>query len=163
MNFTWHPLAGPRALDVTVRLEREFIAWRGTPHVAGQAVRGVGVDCVRFITAVLDAAFGRPRTLTPRMPQDLAWHDARGAMRVAEAIIAMYPVVTGVDPGGVEPGDIILVRMGAGPGHVLMVGPQPWTAWHAPRNSGVCRTGLGAVSAVLRIWRVEGKDQWFQS
>jgi len=148
-------------------LQQSLERWRGTPWVAGQQLRGPrgGVDCVRFVVGVLDELFRLDLPNIPRLPQDMSLHDREGAMRVARAIEERYPHTLIESVFEIEPGDVIVLRTGAGagPGHVLIAGSNPKQLWHASERVGVTTTSLamfGPRFQVVRIWRPEGKDKW---
>jgi len=130
-------------------------SWDGTPYMAGQQVQQVGVDCVRFVSAVLDALLGRQRTGMPDLPQDTAMHNRTKAIAAMRAIIRLYPEAKVVrNPRFIEPGDVLVVgEATGGPGHAIIVGPEPNTLWQTG-TTGVRKCGLGLIDASQRLFRV---------
>lgn len=140
--------------------------WLGTPHVAGQRLRGVGVDCVQFVAAFLDEAARLPARTTevPRLPQDSGAADQWlcALRQVMGSILARHPADL-VHDGQVEPGDIVVCRLGnaGGPGHAMIVGGEPRRVYHASRPARrVCWTGLGSIAYLDRIYRPQNKHRW---
>lgn len=135
--------------------------------MAGQCCKGPrgGVDCVRFVAGVMDELFGLNEAGSlERAPQDIGMHNPRAAALIAAGMVSRYPHSINRS-GVVEPGDVIVSRVGRGPSHVLIVGPRQGTAWHAVQGAGVTMVGLGhlgngAVGIALRTYRVTGKEQW---
>lgn len=163
--WTWKDLPHPAA---KAALERALARWDGTPYRVGQqapAVDGVGggVDCVRFVCAVLDELLGR-RTPITTLPQDAALHARESAIAAMHQIRKLYLPNEPVEDGTVEPGDLLITAPpGGGPGHALIAGPRRWELWHA---TGLCvhRTGLGGLRSAgwdLRyVFRPGTKAEW---
>lgn len=128
--------------------------------MAGQSCPGVGVDCVQFVVAVLDALHGYDRKPAPRLPQALGTNNPEAAAQAARTILARYPHER-VEGEQVQPGDVIVCPVGNGPGHVLLVGWRPQTAWHSLIGVGVCQAGLGGLH-YLHAWRSTEKAEWAQ-
>jgi cell wall-associated NlpC family hydrolase len=151
----------PRPLK---RLEFVLRRWDRTPYMAGQRCRGIGVDCVQFVTAVLDELHG-VSTKVPRLRPDSAVHDGRQALPTIKAIRAGFESVV-VRDSTIEPGDVIVVRatpFPSGPrryGHVLIAGWEVGTLFHAASPTGVSKTSLQGLQDVLRVYRDVNKDQW---
>lgn len=146
------------------RLGMILESWEGTPYCAGQQVRGVGVDCVRFGTAVLDELYRRTSvTPCPRLPQDISMHDKVGALGGLKFFLRQYPNHVRVNASEVEPGDCIVTGpQGGGPGHLMIVGPRENTLWQASGH-GVHYTGLAmppSVQTVYSCYRLLDKHLW---
>lgn len=156
-DLSWRPLASP---DLEARIEAVLARWDGTPYMKGQQCRGAGVDCLRYVTAVLDELNGFARCPIPNIPQDAAMHDPTLAARTMRAIINAYGPATVVRDRVVEPGDVVVVGPpGGGPGHAMIVG-SPYRIWHAT-NRSVQRTGMTIVGMkVFRVYRPIGKERW---
>lgn len=135
--------------------------WIDTPWMAGQSCPGVGVDCVQFVVAVLDALHGYEHKPAPRLPQDLGANNPEAARQAAREILSRYPHDRVTD-AVVEPGDVIVCPVGDGPGHVLLVGWTPQTAWHSLLGFCVCQVGIGGLTAYLHVWRSTEKAAWAQ-
>lgn len=153
----WRPLEEPA---IEARIEAVLSAWDGTPYMKGQQCRGAGVDCLRFVTAVLDELNGHAHCPIPNIPQDAAMHDPVLAARTMRAIIKAYGPATVVRDRIVEPGDVVVVGPpDGGPGHAMIVG-SPRRIWHAT-NRSVQKTGTVIVGMkVFRIYRPSGKGGW---
>jgi cell wall-associated NlpC family hydrolase len=147
-------------------LQAVLESWAGTPWVAGQQLRGPhgGVDCVRFVVAVLDELHRMTRPAIRRLPQDASVHDRLGMMAAARAIRQRYPhAVIAAGAGAIEPGDVVVMQAGAagGPGHVAIAGPGgARELWHATSGAGVVCTSAAASANIVWIWRPLGKEAW---
>lgn len=162
----WAPL--PAAL----RGQGNFLAtvlaeWDGTPYWPGQQARGPdgGVDCVRFVAAIIDRLKG---TATPieTLPPDAAMHTRQ------KAIAAMLTILHALGPadlidGPLQPGDVVITGpVDGGPGHAMIVGPQKNTLWESA-GSGVHRVGLGTLgrtgTKVHYCYRLRDRERWMTS
>jgi hypothetical protein len=76
----------------------------------------------------------------------------------------LYEPAERIRDRNVEPGDIVVVGTHAGgPGHLMLVGPQPNTLWHCTESSGACMSGWGLpafTSRVFAVYRILDKDRW---
>lgn len=165
MTLTWRPMTAElRTVQLqTYRLDRILRDWAGTPYVEGMQGEGQGVDCVRFVYAVLDELHGFERKDPWTLPQDSAMHNREGAFRTMRGICERYPHERVMD-GTLEPTDVIVTGpKGGGPGHALIVGPRRWELWHATLTD-VHRTGKGFLdnpeNELFRIYRMTSKEQW---
>lgn len=151
--LTWRPLP-PEDEAFGKKLATVLAAWQGTPYHEGQQAPGLGVDCVRFVCAVLDEMLLRERTPISTLPPDAAMHNRAGALGVMKKIASLYPHVT-VEDESLEPGDVVVVGpRNGGPGHAMIVGTQKNVLWHAVRPR-VSRTGVGEAHAHdLELFRV---------
>ena len=161
-GLTWNPLPDDLA-PAQARIAAILDAWKGTPYMGGQQVRGVGVDCVRFCSSVMDEIERKPKTPIETLPPDAALHTREGAMSVMRLIRASYMPNVQVKDGQLQPGDVIVVGpRGGGPGHAMIVGGRTGEIWHASR-SGVVRTGTSFADdnfELFRIYRKEGRETW---
>lgn len=164
----WRPLELPgrssaEALSVSGRVDLVLAGWYSTPYMAGNASRGVGVDCVRFLACVLDALYGQQTVPPERLPADTALHSPRGARAALRRFLRAYEPNREVDDGTIEPGDVlVLAAPGAGPGHGLVVSGQRNVLVHATRE-GVTRSGiLFPAGTSARIYRVCDKELWLR-
>jgi len=167
LEYEWRSLSGlPHSLSGTIhhRLQSELESWEGTPYMSGQQEKGKYVDCVRFITGVLDALFRIERTEPPRLHPDCCIHSPKDAWKALNLVLALYPdkfkEVTG---NFLEPGDFIIVGpKNGGPGHGMIVGHEKNTLWHCV-FPGVHYTGWALttdIHKIFRIYRVEDRTQW---
>jgi len=150
--------------SVRAALERAIGKWQGTPYRVGQQSPGVGVDCVRFVCAVLDDVTGRT-TPIETLPQDASMHARTSAILTMKKIKQLYMPNAEVADGTIEAGDLLITAPeGGGPGHVLIAGPKPWHLWESTAT-GVRRTGLGglttgAAQRLQYVYRITNKDTW---
>ena len=142
--------------------------WIGTPHINGQCEPQLGVDCVNFACAVLDELHGYDRSKLPKIPRhapDTSLRDRRTAIAMVRFVSERYPNRV-VRDGTITPGDVIVTKVGENPGHILIAGWTPWTAWHAINHRGVCQTGIGQLAkmgGVMRVWYPTEKPTWAKS
>lgn len=165
MKITWKPVTGPpytKARLYEARLEAALVSWEGTPYMRGQQLRGVGVDCVRFVAAVMDEVLGRPRTPIETLPDDAALHDRVGAIcgmkRLRKLFWPNKPIPLDAP---LEPGDIVVTGPeNGGPGHGMIVGARPNTIWHSSGTS-VHWTGLRPPKGhkVFRVYRMDDEER----
>jgi hypothetical protein len=142
------------------RLGQILDSWKGTPYCAGARVKGKqgGVDCVRFVCAVLDEFLERPQSPLESLPPDSAMHNREGAIGVVKRIVRLYEPVQVIEDRTVRPGDVGVVGhpMG-GPGHAMIAGVVRNTLWQSSAGC-VHFTGLGLVPVqqkVFRVYRIE--------
>ena len=126
----WEPHPDPEA---SAALARVLASWDRTPYMAGQQCKKAGVDCVRFVCGCLDELAG---IVTPihTIPPDTCFHDPETAHAAADKIRSLYLPVQDVDfeREKVRPGDVLITGpVKGGPGHAMIVGPEPNTVWHS--------------------------------
>jgi len=153
-GLTWKPLDFEGSDVVTRRIEEVCYSWEHTPYMPGQQMRGSkgGVDCVRFVCAVLDELNGVTHDI-PREVQDRSLHDPEGAKKVVKMVRCFYPDHATLPEGErqVEPGDVIITgHAEGGPGHAILVGASENTLWQAFRNA-VRMGGIGLISYYQQI------------
>lgn len=159
-GMTWHPLDCHLRWGITNRLDEVCRSWEHTPYMPGQREKGEGVDCVRFVCAVLDEMYGVHHEI-PREVQDKSLHDPAGALKVTDLVRDYYPdhVDLPADDRGVEPGDVIITgHAQGGPGHAIIVGAQRNTMWQASRVA-VRMGGLGLISQYQQIFTIVRPDK----
>lgn len=136
--------------------------WVGTPYMEGQQCEQAGVDCVRFVEAVLQELYRyscRARDPILNVAQDASVHDARTTTRVTRDLVRRYPHT--IERGCyVHPGDIIICRVGKGPGHTVIIGAKPWSCYHAMPTAGVALGGVGSIPDVQRVIHMLEKNTW---
>lgn len=170
LSLEWEPLPAELG-NAQARLGESLEAWRGTPYISGQRLRGVGCDCIGGVFAVIDEVDGRPRALDPMLPADAALHDKRSAYEAVVAIRRIYAPATRlrVPLGGgrlaVQPGDLLIVGTSAGgPGHLMIVGVRKNTIWHAAgRGARFDQTGwaLGdGFERLFAVYRLGDRERW---
>lgn len=163
-DLVWRSVTGPPytlARLWEARLEELLLSWERTLYMPGQQRRGVGVDCVRFVAAVLDELLARPATPLETLPSDASLHNRAGALRgmrrLRELFMPNRPISEG-EP--VEPGDVVVTGpLGGGPGHAMIVGARP-RLWHSSVSS-VHWTGLRAPKGhrVFRVYRMDDEER----
>jgi NlpC/P60 family putative phage cell wall peptidase len=99
--------------------------WLGTPYHHQASLKGVGCDCLGLIRGVYAEACGRPAETPPPYSRDWAEASARETM-----IEAAGRHMTRIDPGTVEPGDVLIFRLrpGAMAKHCAIVTEHPGPA-----------------------------------
>lgn len=161
-SLKWAPMNVPSKSEKA--LEEELSLWLGTPYMEGNQCRGAGVDCVRFVEAVLwKLYYGRYPTeqeQVRKLAQDAAIGDRRSTTEVARELCRRFPhdIARGKTVA-VRPGDVIIVKEGVGPGHTGIVSTRPNVAIHAiaPEVSSVSLHGLVPIARVIRL---KDKHQW---
>ena len=152
----WTPEDSMRRLGMAIE------KWVGTPYVPGQQRPGQGVDCVRFVEAVLEELYDFKDSPNPellKVSQDASVHDPRTVTAVTQELLKRYPHT--IERGDeVYPGDVVICRVGKGPGHSVIVGPRPWTCYHAMPTAGVCMGGVGSIPDVVRVIHLLEKERW---
>lgn len=148
------------------RLEEILRSWEGTPWRDGAQIKGQGVDCVRFVCAVLDELAGRPYQMLERLPHQTALHQPRLALRALRAMVRRFPEMRRLRGElTIEPGDLLIVSSwGGGPGHVLIAGARPNTLWQAGSRA-VMQGGCGLVSGHQQLthhYRCDRKEELWQ-
>jgi hypothetical protein len=93
----------------------------------------------------------------PAVPFNTGLDDRRAAVAVVGMLCRRYPHVVARD-GLLYPGDVLVARRVAGPGHVYIAGSGQ--LWHADRATGVTRTALAASLNVMRVYRLQDKHLW---
>ena len=135
--------------------------WSGTPYAAGCCSPGPrgGVDCVRFVDAVLQRLHGVLLPALPRFAQDAAFHSPRTVAEMIGILEARYPRYRRRRWTGVRPSDILLVAYERWENHVCIAGDNPLQIWHAS-SGGVTWTSLDAIRSTGRVQRVYGSEDW---
>ncbi len=153
----WRELTGvPDAARVQARLQRILESWEGTPYFPGQQMKGAGVDCVRFVCAVLDELYGYKRVEIPDLPGDIAMHARDTAIAAMRYVMKLYEPNVPVLDGILEPGDILVVAPpNGGPGHAMIVGAQQNELWHST-DRRVQMTGIGFLQEKTHGWKLYG-------
>lgn len=115
--------------------------WQGTPHRNRVALKGEGVDCVKFVIEVLVAAGIMTRPALPRYDERL------GLLRkhnVIEDILCHYLHAEAHEPADCPAwGDVVICTVGQQSNHVGII--VDGMVWHCP--------GRGAVGP-------EGWEDW---
>lgn len=147
------------------RLSSLLVSWHGTPYRSGSRARGLGCDCTNFVCGVLDVLYRKEEpTKLPAIPINVASHDRRVAYQTVDSMLHSYrPIVCRSKI--LEPGDILIVRnttepAARNPGHVMIVGTERWTAFHAIDGPGVCKTSVFANTGIMRVYRPIRKASW---
>ncbi len=151
----WLPV-DPR---IEARILQVVAPWTGTPYMSGQQMPGMGVDCYRFVCAVLDELYGEPNDLRKiNIPHDTCMHNPSKAKAGMRKILERYPheILQGV--GEVQSGDIVVTGQNGAPGHAMIA--LNMSFWH---QSGikVCSTSRqGMEWPPVKICRPKNKESW---
>jgi len=148
-------------LAVVSRIEKIIHEWEGTRYQAGCQTKGVAVDCVRFVSGVLDELYGEGKVDLPRLPQDISFHDREGSMAGLKHFLTHYPHVE-ADLNQLQPGDVIVAGpRDGGPGHGLICGET--SMWHCDSRSvdmaGLCLNPVGAYF-IKKAYRPLNRSKW---
>lgn len=152
-----------RASQYDEVVEARCRAWEGTKYSFNRRRRQVAVDCVHFVSGVLDELFGieASRSLQSLLP-DACVHDRKTVLVMLRLWLIAYPHER-VRDGSVEAGDVLFFRPTLAKStvsHVAIAGSEG-KLWHAtpPR---VCFTGLGALPNLshLATYRSPCKSSW---
>lgn len=164
LHLRWRPINVGSPLDNELAMRaigRELESWEGTPYMLGQQVKQEGVDCVRFVCAIMDFLGGR-RTPLPALPADAAMHSRQTAIKSMLAIKRLFEPLSQVEDDWVEPGDLLVVGpCRGGPGHGIIVGHRENELWEAGTRR-VQRTGwsLPEVSELYAVYRKGDRTSW---
>lgn len=150
--YDWEPLDSAPMQD---HLRDLLEAWEGTRYVPGCQLLGKGVDCVRFVCAIVDDLAGI-NTSIKALPQDASFHRPERARAAVRALLRNYAPVEAVELGSpARPGDVIVVGSGrAGPGHAMLVGTEKNTIWQSNVRVGVYKGGFSLLSGYESLHRV---------
>lgn len=148
------------------RLENILQGWDGTPYCPGQQCKGVAVDCVRFVSGVLDEMFNLTNVLE-RLPQDASFHNPDLVKNGLRSFLKKYPCgpLDASSPNEIEVQPLDVVIMGpknGGPGHAGIVGVHGF--WHC-NPYGVAQAGLeieyGGVYNYKGVRRGVDRELWY--
>jgi len=161
LDLLWKSVAGLTEEEnkkLSFLVDSVCSSWDRTPWREGQICKGVGAYCAALPIAILDELYG----VEEEIPK-LAYVKRKHVQRSAKLMLTRYKEyadVNKIEPGeGIEPGDILVVGE-ASPNHVYIAGGFQSHLWHADRTPGVCRTGLGFYSSLLRVYRTTNKRSW---
>ncbi|MCP4612149.1 MAG: hypothetical protein GY845_25925 [Planctomycetes bacterium] len=154
ITYKWRTRSG-YSLD---KLASVLQGWLGTPYREGQAVKGVGVDCVRFGVSVACEMANIDMIDVPRDAPLTSTFSPKKAFATVKKIRDQLPMYKQAEIKRITviyPGDLIIARRGEGPGHILVVGTKPHSLYHAINGSGVAKTGTSAIGQIEFIWRMQ--------
>jgi NlpC/P60 family putative phage cell wall peptidase len=142
------------ALEQREHVVAEARTWLGTPFHDNAAVRGAGVDCAHLVAAVYEAAgVIAPQDIEAYSPQWFLHRDAERFLAYVER------VAREIEPEALQPGDLVLYRIGRAYAHGAIVVDWPGSIIHAHKLSGfVVRSG--AFEMDLRDRAVRGFTFW---
>lgn len=158
-ELVWRPCRTPIALP---KMQACIDQWMGTPYMAGQRSCQQGVDCVRWAEAFYETMFEYEDYFEcERVPQDASVHSRRTVLRVMAQLLRRYPHEIDVCDE-VEPGDIVIINQGKGPGHTAIVGTGRNEVIHALPGVGICMSGIGYINSldIAHTIHALGKDKW---
>lgn len=170
-NMIWKPikhsaLNDGQVREITDRLETVLRSWKGTPYGLGQQCKGMAVDCVRFVCAVLDEMYQQPYQKIEHLPDDIAFHSRDKAIDAFRMIMRLFPDYISVRGKEVEAGDVLICgSKSGGPGHAMIAGTKQSILWHSNSHK-VVQTGLAFPQAGMyylhRILRTSDKNRWLE-
>jgi len=155
-------LASLQNAEIEDRMQGILDSWEGTPHMDGQQARGKGVDCVRFVSAVLDELRGT-KTPIKHLPSDAAFHQRDLAVAGMRLFIKQFNGRKVPDGDAFQPGDVIITGpLSGGPGHAIIVGPDGFL-WQSAHNK-VVKSGLDALTTSVYKFkasmRATDRERW---
>lgn len=123
-------------------------SWLGTPYHHQGRVRGIGADCIGFITGVIAQASGRQVQAPIHYGR---YPDPAGAL----AAIAASGEGTPIDPAAALPADVVYMRIARQPQHFGFVSTQG-RILHCVEPAGVVEVDLSAWmrQRILYAWRL---------
>ncbi len=160
-SVNWSPISEADGLALSTRLREELEGWVGTQYMIGQQCKRVGVDCVRFVGAILDFMGG---TTTPleMLPADTCFHSRQAATAAMHKFRHLFRPMIDVDGWNVQPGDVLVVGpKHGGPGHGVIVGCEPGVLYEAG-TSRVQKVGFSFPSCrkVFGVFRKGDRGRW---
>ncbi len=107
--------------------EAEAESWRGTPHANRMAKKGVGVDCIHLVCALLTAGGASPAFTMPPYDQRLGLGADENVM---ETLLLTCWNAAPIDPARKPPdGAIVIFQAGRQSNHcAMMLGGKIWHA-----------------------------------
>jgi len=146
--------------ELEQRLYKILLSWEDTPYCAGQQCRGVAVDCVRFVSAVLDEMLCMSNKME-RLPQDASFHNPQLVKRGFRKFLKRYPSVK--VEGAVQPGDVLIMGpKNGGPGHAAIVGLRGyWHCFHTGVTMGGLEMSGGGVYSFKEARRGIDRHLWY--
>lgn len=106
----------------------EALTWKGTPFVWGQCVKGLGVDCGRFLAGVMNGAGVKQIDMAsfPQLSPQWFLHKSEDAKSPFVEQILRFTVEYQLTPGRVpQPGDIVVAKFGHDYAHSAIVVAWP--------------------------------------
>ena len=168
MPFTWVPIKN-KALNqeqteqLARRVDLILKSWEKTPYRLGESCKGRGVDCIHFMSGVLDELYGFPREAIAKLQGDTCLHSPKSAKAAMRVIIRTYSSHKRVTDDTIEPGDALVTGpINGGPGHVMIAGTLN-RLWHATLNNGIEQTGSAYrpdLETLHEIYRATDKEKW---
>jgi len=107
---------------------REALTWQRTPFHWETCIKGVGVDCGRFLAASFNAAGAKKIDIDalPHLPRLWFLHKSEGAPSPYLAQLLLYSVEYELKPGRTpRPADIVVARYGRDWAHSALVVEWP--------------------------------------
>lgn len=108
----------------------EVAKWNRTPFHEQQATRGRGCDCKGLLWGIArDLGFPEAESFYARfIAYDLKQKRGLPHELLREGLDALFDRVV---PVNIEPGDVLLLKLGPLPGHLAIASLVPGRAWHA--------------------------------
>ena len=134
----------------------------------GQQVKGVGVDCIRFVTGVYDEMYRQSYKKFPLVAPESCVTSPKESNRVLKIILDLYPTdlipIEKNKATEVFPGDLICCGAKNGTyGHAMIVGVKPKTFYHAT-SFNVIKAGCSfmdyGVYSFKELRRLKYRERW---
>lgn len=167
LDVNWEPLkidglTEQQNREILDRLEMILFSWKGTPYSPNKRVKKYGVDCIRFVTGVIDELCGIEHVPCRTLPSDISFHDKATAMAGMKTFVRNYDFVK-VTTRLVQPGDVLITGPNnGGPGHGVLAGIVPNTLFESSFGVGVHQIGL-SINDTYRLfghYRQRNRNQW---
>lgn len=146
------------------KVEDACARWEKTPYKLNFCQKGVGVDCIHFVAAILDEMYGQAHSKNLRsLPPDACVHNRVGVHKAGKALFKAYPAIEKVMDGTLEAGDLVIT----GPrsetptaGHLMIAGKRG-KLWQSI-STGVCFSGYGILDTemLVSVYRASDKTKW---
>lgn len=130
--------------------------WMDTPYVPGQKEKGCGVDCIQFLSGVMEEVTGKAVDV-PRLPPHVALHSLRSAVSTVHTLTKGFGFRR--HRGSLESGDVIVFRISmnrsSNLGHCGIVALDSRLVYHAFPRVGVVLTGIYDHTPVVAAYRIK--------
>lgn len=141
--------------------------WRGTPYRADCRLKGIGVNCINFLAAIMDEMYSvSVPTPVLSFPETASLHSREPGQKAIRELLQAWYGSDKVDRAGpFRCGDVLIHRASttdhprAGAGHVAIY-CNPWV-YHALPGLGVTRTWIKHLRHdIIKAYRPRRQDLW---
>ena len=137
-------------------------SWIGTPYLARNRAKQMGVDCVNLVAGVFDELYRNTDICElPSLGMFTSLHGRKNGLPTIRALVTHFRPSLVMD-GTIEPGDVVVVPVtptNPNEGHVCIVGVKPITMIHAVQPK-VTWTSLDQFANVISVFRPKDKHTW---